>query len=462
MVVKFGTDGWRDTMDGDFTPANVERVAQAYIDYYKDIGSAGKGFFVGYDHRENSEIFAAKVAEIIAANDCPVRLSAAACPTQVVSFVVSEQKLASGVMITASHNPPRYNGFKVKEPQGCSSFPETTEGIMKFLDKEPVKKSGRYELHDPREEYFRYIEKRIDFSKIKKGNLKIFINPLYGSGSGYMPDLLARHGIESVEINNKRDIKFGGHNPEPLAYNVPDFMETIKNAGHKFALGLILDGDADRNGACGSDGQFINSQKVFSILFHHFAENLNKPGKLAHAFNGTKLLDKLAVELQREVIVTKIGFKYIAEEILKGGVLIGGEESGGYSASGNIPDRDGILNSLYLCEVMAAENKTLEQIYADLEKRFGSYCYDRLDMQLENAKKEKCIQVLEKDLPAEFLGKTIKKKEVLDGIKIHFTDDSWLLFRASGTEPLLRIYCEAASDAEITRLLQQAGQFAGA
>ncbi|GBR77539.1 phosphomannomutase [Candidatus Termititenax dinenymphae] len=462
MPVKFGTDGWRDTMDGDFNLANVERVAQAYIDYYQAQGTAAKGFFVGYDHRVDSEVFARRTAEVIAGNGFPVMLSAQACPTQVVSFVVREQGLASGVMITASHNPPQYNGFKVKEPQGCSSFPETTDGIMKFLDHKPVEAQciAPLQVYDPREAYFKYVESRIDFAKIKKSGLKIFIDPLFGSGSGYISELLARHGIDSVEINNQRDVKFGGFNPEPLAYNVPDFIKTIKQADSKFAIGLILDGDADRNGACGSDGQFINSQKVFSILFHHFAENLHKPGKLVHAFNGTKLLDKLAAELQREVLVTKIGFKYIAEEILRGGVLIGGEESGGYSASGNIPDRDGILNSLYLCEVVAAEQKTLEQIYAGLESRFGVHSYDRLDMHLANEQKDKVIQTLEQELPKEFLDKPTKAKEKFDGIKVHFADDSWLLFRASGTEPLLRIYCEAASDAEVARLLKSAEQFA--
>ncbi|MDR1998129.1 MAG: phosphoglucomutase/phosphomannomutase family protein [Candidatus Margulisbacteria bacterium] len=460
MPVKFGTDGWRDTMDGDFSPANVERVAQAYVDYYRGLGTADKGFFVGYDCRANSEVFARTAAEIIAASGYPVFLSAAACPTQVVSFVVRERGLASGVMITASHNPPQYNGFKVKEPQGCSSFPETTDGIMRFLDKNPVKKGGKVELYDPREKYFQYVEQRIDFAGIQKSGLRIFIDPLYGSGSGYLSTILARHGIASVEMNAQRDTKFGGFNPEPLACNVPDFMAAIQSAGQDFAIGLVLDGDADRNGACGSDGQFINSQKVFAVLFHHFAENLQKPGKLVHAFNGTKLLDKLAAGLGREVSVTKIGFKYIAGEILRGGVLLGGEESGGYAASGNIPDRDGILNSLYLCEVAAAERKTLEQIYAGLEARFGAHRYDRLDLRLDNAQKEKIGQILAEDLPAEFLGKSVKNKEELDGLKIHFTDDSWILFRASGTEPLLRIYCEAASDAEVARLLAAAGQLA--
>lgn len=461
MGIKFGTDGWRDKMTGDFTIENVERVAQAYIDYFVAKNVAEQGFFVGYDNRENSENFARTTAEVISGNGYKVRLSSAACPTQVVSFEVAEQKFCSGVMITASHNPPEYNGFKVKEPQGCSSFPETTDGIMELLDKNPVKKSNEnITEYDPKPAYYTYVNERIDFEKIKAANIDIFINPLFGSAAGYIPELLKNAGIECTAINNQRDITFGGFNPEPLAYNVPDFIKVINEANSKFAIGLIMDGDGDRNGACDTDGSFVNSQKVFSILFHHFAENLNKPGKLIHAFNGTKLLDKLAKQLGREVLVTKIGFKYIAEEILKGGILIGGEESGGYSASGNIPDRDGVLNSLYLLEVMATEQKTLGQIYADLETRFGKYDYNRLDLKLENAKKEATIKTLTENHPTELAGKKIVDKEVFDGVKVHFEDESWLLFRASGTEPLLRIYCEAKDMAEIEKMLAAGKDFA--
>lgn len=458
MPIKFGTDGWRDKMTEDFNLANVAQVAQAYVDYYKTKPEFKNGFFVGYDHRENSENFARLTAEVIAGNGGKVFLAAKACPTQVVSFTVVDKKLCSGVMITASHNPPEYNGFKIKEPQGCSSFPETTDALIKFIDKNPIKKSDQIELYDPKPEFFKYINKRIDFRKIKTAGMKIFYNPLFGSGTGYLPELLAEHGIPCTEINNKRDIKFGGFNPEPLAYNVPDLTALMKKENNKFAVGLIVDGDADRNGACAANGDFLNSQKVFSILFHHFAENLQKLGKLVHAFNGTKLLDKLAADIEREVIVTKIGFKYIAEEILKGGVLIGGEESGGYSASGNIPDRDGILNSLYLLEVMATENKNLEQIYAALEKRFGQHCYDRIDLHLEDRKKNKTIEQVK--TIKDFVGKKIVKTEVLDGIKIHFENQAWILFRASGTEPLLRIYCEGPGDAEVKKLLAEAKQFA--
>ncbi len=461
MTIKFGTDGWRAKMTDEFNVDNVERVAQAYIDYYAEKGTADQGFFVGYDHRENSEVFARTTAEVISGNGYPVFLAQNACPTQVTSFVVLEKKLASAVMITASHNPPEYNGFKIKEPAGCSSFPETTDAITVLIDRNPVKKSdANIELYDPKPAYFKYINERIDFKKIKESKIDIFVNPLFGSGSGYISALLKSAGIACTEINNQRDIKFGGFNPEPLDYNVPDFMALIKKAGSAFGAGLILDGDADRNGACDTDGSFINSQKVFSILFHHFAENLKKPGKLVHAFNGTKLLDKLAQQLNREVTVTKIGFKYIAEEILKGNVLIGGEESGGYSASGNIPDRDGILNSLYLLEVMAAEKKTLGEIYRSLEERFGPHRYDRLDLHLENSKKEATIKQLHEAHPEQMAGKTVVNKEIFDGIKLHFNDGSWLLFRASGTEPLLRIYCEAASEEDVAKMLVAAKDFA--
>ena len=460
MPIQFGTDGWRDTMNTDFTVENIERVAQAYIDYYVAQGTAQQGFFVGYDLREKSEIFARRTAEIISGNGYAVKLSTNACPTQVVSFMVQHLKLCSGVMITASHNPPQYNGFKVKEPEGCSSQAETTDGIMQYLDKNPAKKADALiTLYDPKPEYFRYIEERINFTKIKAANISIFVNPLFGSAQGYIPELLGKYGIPCTEINNTRDIHFGGFNPEPLAYNVPDFIEKIKTSKQNFAVGLITDGDGDRNGACGTHGDFINSQKVFSILFHHFAENLNKSGKLVHAFNGTKLLDTLAASLQREVTVTKIGFKYIAEEILKGGVLIGGEESGGYSSSGNIPDRDGILNSLYLLEVMAHEHKTLDQIYADLEKRFGGHCYDRLDLHIDNTLKNAAITALKAKKLQTLQNKTILRYEELDGIKIHFTDNSWVLFRASGTEPLLRIYCEAATEQIVTEMLHSAEVF---
>lgn len=460
MPIHFGTDGWRDTMDSDFTLENVERVAQAYCDHYAQQGTAQKGFFVGYDNRKDSEKFALRTAEVISGNGFPVKLSAQACPTQVVSFMVQHFGLCSGVMITASHNPPQYNGFKLKEPQGCSSFPETTNSIMTFLDKAPSKTSTAHiTKYDPKPDFFAYIEKRIDFKKIKAANIAIFVNPLFGSASGYIPELLARHDISATEINNTRDITFGGFNPEPLAYNVPDLIKKMQSSKQDFAVGLITDGDGDRNGACGTHGDFLNSQKVFSILFHHFAENLQKPGKLVHAFNGTKLLDKLAENLGREVTVTKIGFKYIAEEILKGNVLIGGEESGGYSASGNIPDRDGILNSLYLLEVMAHEQKTLDQIYADLEKRFGSYCYDRLDMHIENKLKEAAIAQLKAQKLQMLATKKVLRYEELDGIKVHFADESWVLFRASGTEPLLRVYCEASTEQMVKDMLNSAAEF---
>jgi len=460
MGIRFGTDGWRDKMTDGFTFDNLEKVAQAYISYYESIGEAKKGFFVGYDTRKNSEFFAKLVAEVISGNGYPVMLSEAAIPTQVVSFTVVNHQLASGVMITASHNPAEYNGFKIKESRGCSSFPATTEGVTSFLGKKKIKKStDNIEIFNPKNDYFQYLEERIDFNKIKKANIDIYVDPLYGSGSKYIPELLKKHKISATEINNFRDTNFGGIHPEPLAYNISDFMELLKKDNKKLAVGLVLDGDADRNGAVGTRGDFINSQKVFALLLHHLGGNLKKEGKVVHAFNNSKMLDKIAADMGKEVIVSKIGFKYIADEILKGGVLLGGEESGGYAASGNLPERDGILNSLSLLELIAQEGKPLDDIYTDLEKKYGKHAYDRLDLHIDNHIKERTIELLSSEETKMFDKSIIVKKELLDGIKLHFSDESWLLFRASGTEPLLRIYCEAETPELVAEKLQKANNF---
>jgi len=460
MPIKFGTDGWRDKMTADFTMENVEKVAQAFINYFENNCEAEKGFFVGFDNRKNSEHFARAAAEVISGNGYPVYLSEESLPTQLTSFAVVHHDLCAGVMITASHNPAEYNGFKIKEKEGCSSFPETTDGITKLIGKKKVKKSAKnIEIYNPKNDYYQYLEDRIDFNAIKKAGIKVYVDPLYGSGSNYISGILKKHKIESVEINNYRDVTFGGHHPEPLAYNIPDFLELIEKAGEDFAVGLVLDGDGDRNGAVGNNGDFINSQKVFSLLLHHFGNNLKKEGKIVHAFNNTRLLDRMAADMNKEVITTRIGFKYIADEILKGDVMIGGEESGGYAASGNLPERDGVLNSLYLLDLMAHENKTLDDIYSNLEEKYGKYAYDRLDLKIDNHIKEKVITTLADDKFKMYNERIIVKKEDLDGIKINFSDNSWLLFRASGTEPLLRIYCEADSVEKVAQMLTNAEKF---
>lgn len=468
--IKFGTDGWRSMMpehpaakgQGDFTVENVEIVAQAMADHFKNSPDFKKGFIVGYDRREDSETFAKAAALVLAGNGGRVKLTNEECPTQVVSFHVLHHKACAGVMITASHNPPEYNGFKIKESFGGSSSPELTNKIEKLLKKSPVQKGkdSDLEIFDPKPDFFKNVEKIVDLKKIAASGVHIVVNPLFGSGAGYIPKILKTVGVNADEINNKRDVEFGGFNPEPLDYNVPDQIKKMKKENNDFAAGLILDGDADRNGACGTHGDFLNSQKVFSILIHHMCKNRKKTGKVIHAFNNSRMISRIAEGYGLKTVETKIGFKYIAAEILKGGALVGGEESGGYAVQGNIPDRDGVTNSLLLLEAMAYEKKTLDQIYADLEEKFGKRDYGRIDLHLENEKKVKLLDMLKNNTPAEFYGRKVVKKETLDGVKLNFEDTSWILFRASGTEPIIRIYVDALNKKEVEKMLAQGKEFA--
>ncbi|MFC1517038.1 phosphoglucomutase/phosphomannomutase family protein [Candidatus Margulisiibacteriota bacterium] len=468
--IKFGTDGWRSIMPkhpksegkGAFTLENVEIVAQAMADHYKKTTEYKKGFIIGYDRRLDSDNFAKAAALVLAGNGFKVKMTNAECPTQVVSFHVLHQKACAGVMITASHNPPNYNGFKIKESFGGSSSKALTDKIEKLLGKNPVQRGKESELErfDPKPDFFKNVEKIVDLKKIAASGIKIVVDPLYGSGAGYIPKILATAGMQVEEINNKRDIEFGGLNPEPLDYNVPDLLKKMKKESNDYAVGLILDGDADRNGACGTHGDFLNSQKVFSILIHHMCKNRGLKGKVVHAFNNSRIISRIAKEYGLDTVETKIGFKYIAEQILKGGVLVGGEESGGYAVQGNIPDRDGVTNSLLLAEAMAFEKKSLDGIYADLEEKFGKRAYGRIDLHLENEKKVKLLDMLKNNTPQEFYGKKITEKETLDGVKLNFEDTSWILFRASGTEPIIRIYSDASTDKDVQALLKQGKEYA--
>ncbi len=460
--IKFGTDGWRALMTEDFTITNVEIVAQAMADHYKKAGGWEKGFVVGYDRRKDSEHLAKAAALVLAGNGFTVHMTNEECPTQVVSFHVLDKKACAGVMITASHNPPQYNGFKIKEAFGGSSSPELTNSIETFIGMHKVLRGSDTDIafFDPKPSFFANVKKFVDLKKIADAHIDVTVNPLFGSGSGYIPKLLAEVGVKVDEINNTRDVNFGGFNPEPLDYNVPDLMAKMKKENKPFAAGLILDGDADRNGACGTHGDFLNSQKVFSILIHHLVKNKGMKGKVVHAFNNSRMISKIAAGYGLETIETKIGFKYIAEQILKGDVLVGGEESGGYAIKGNIPDRDGVTNSLLLLEAMAYEKKTLDDIYADLETKFGKRAYGRVDLHLENAKKEKLMTMLKGTKIKELLGMKVVKKEALDGVKLNFEDSSWILFRASGTEPILRIYVDALTDDQVKTNLQKGKELA--
>jgi len=462
--IKFGTDGWRAKMSDDFTLDNVKRVSYATAQYLKNkIKDRPITVVVGYDRRKNSKLFAQNTAEIFSSFNFVIYLFSQETPTQLVSFWVKQKKADLGVMLTASHNPAEYNGFKIKMPEGCSASNALTDEIEKLIPEvcpEVMAKAYKINALYPRDEYFARIESLIDFKKIKENAPQIVIDPIFGSGAGFFPELFHKFEIKHTEINAHRDENFGGLHPEPLAENVPGLMAAVKKLNSKYAVGLALDGDADRNGAVGTSGDFLNSQKVFCLLLHHLSQNKKLTGKVVHAFNNSRLIGKLAKSYGHEVVETKIGFKYIADYILKEPVLLGGEESGGYANSTHLPDRDGIYNNLLLLELMATEKKSLDEIYAGLEQKFGKHEYLRRDLHLTDAQKVKFLETLKNNPPKEFAGKKVLKIETLDGFKLTFEDESWILLRASGTEPLVRTYAEAKNVTEITKMLDFAQKVA--
>jgi len=452
--IKFGTDGWRARIAEDFTFENVRLVSYALADYLKKSGLDGAGVAVGYDNRFQSEDFARVAAEVCSSCGLKTYLSTASLPSPVLSFYVKSSGLNAGIMITASHNPPEWNGFKIKEAFGGSARPEVTEQVERNLPRlagAVPQAAGSLELFDPMPAYLKHVSSFVDLEVIKKAHIKIVVDPMYGSGAGYLPKL-----VEAEEINGKRDPLFGGVNPEPIPVNLLELTSYMKEVQLKFpeqlAVGLVLDGDGDRIGGVDPSGAFISSHNIFSLLLYHLVENRKMSGKVVKTFNISRLVEAQARKYGLPLEETPIGFKYIADLMLKEKVLIGGEESGGLGIQGNIPERDGILCALLLLELMACEKKTLKQILDSIMEELGYYFYDRVDLHTEGAGD------LIKRVPTDKLGgMKIEKVENLDGLKLNFEDESWILFRPSGTEPLLRIYAEGRS-LEQVELLLSAGQ----
>ncbi len=453
LVFKFGTDGWRAKIAEDFTFDNVQLVAQALVEHLKEKGLDKKGLAVGYDNRFQSEHFARTAAEVVSGAGIKTHLVKYAIPSQVLSFFVNQNQLAAGIMITASHNPPEWNGFKIKEEFGGSAFPETTKAVeAKIKDKLEIKLSGKnIVLADPKPAYFKKIKSLVDLDLIKSKKIKIIIDPMHGSGAGFFKEL----GLDVIEIRGNRDPSFGGINPEPLPINLEDSISFVKDAALKdsneLTACIVLDGDADRLAAIDGSGQFINTHNVFTLLLHHLVVHKKMTGNVVKTFNLSNLIDALCKEYKRKLHVTPIGFKHVASLMLKEDILLGGEESGGMGIKGAIPERDGVLAGLNLLELMALEKQTLSQILNGIMKKHGYFYYDRSDIHTDKAKQ--LVESLKQNPPKTFAHKKVVKVENLDGLKLNFEDQSWILFRASGTEPLLRVYVEARSLKDVKEIL---------
>lgn len=462
LTIKFGTDGWRGIIADDFTGANVRLVSQAAVNYFKRNDVPGEPLvFIGYDNRSQSEYFALEAAKVVAASGLHTVLSNQSCSSPSVSYNCHKYNAKGGIMITASHNPPQFNGLKIKMGYGGSALPSVMEGIEKELAAlwdsgkrvvdSPLESAVKIEMRDLRPAYFDGLRGMVDLASIGKSGYKIAADPMHGSGSGYLSDILRGVGVDISEICRDRNPVFGGLNPEPIAQNLGPLKDAV--LAQRADVGLAIDGDADRVGAMDEDGNFVDSHRIFALTLRHLFEDKGQRGTVVKTVSTTTLIDKLCAKYGLTLRVVPIGFKNICEWMLKEPVLIGGEESGGIGVLGYIPERDGPLMSLLLLEAMAARKKRLGEQIAELMAEFGPHEYQRVDMHPDVAKMPSIVQSLKEDNPTEVAGMKVKHIDRMDGTKFEFDDESWLLFRASGTEPVIRVYAEASSQEKVQNLI---------
>ncbi|MDH3973392.1 MAG: phosphoglucomutase/phosphomannomutase family protein [Deltaproteobacteria bacterium] len=470
--IKFGTDGWRGVISRDFTFENVRWVSQTVIDYLKKEHLHGKGLVIGYDRRFLSKEYAQEVASVAAANGVKVFMGKNFVPTPAVSWAVKEKNAAGGIMVTASHNPPKYNGIKFKEAFGGSALPETTALIENMLEKrqqegkEPLSGSFGDEVakgniidYDPLESYLRAVRNFVDLDKIKGSGIRVAYDPMHGAGSGSIGAILDEIGIEVREIRGDDNPGFGGISPEPIDRNLEKLMKMV--ARENYDIGLATDGDADRIGAVDGEGKFFNSHRILTVLARHLIEERGMQGSIIKTVSGTAMIDHMSRKFGLKVEETPIGFKHICKKMLKGGVLLGGEESGGIGITSHLPERDGILVGLLLVEIMAVKGKGIYDVLEEVFHEFGPFHYDRIDVEIKKEEMATVRSLLESYHPQSIAGMKVKGENRMDGVKFLLGERSWLLIRASGTEPVLRIYAESDSPENVKKLLDEGKEAAG-
>jgi phosphomannomutase len=463
--IVFGTDGWRARIAEDFTFENVRRCADGVARYVVERGEQAKGVVIAYDRRFASEHFAAAAAEVLLAHDIPVALGSRAVPTQMSSYEVVERGASAGIVITASHNPWTDNGFKVKSPTGSAAGPEMLKVIEAGiaanggvdLPRRPLAEAeaaGLVERYDPYEGYERYVRRTLDLDALKAADANVLIEPMWGAGAGWISRLLAGGTIRVTEIHQERNPYFGGVNPEPIRPNVDEALAML--AGGGYDMGLFLDGDADRAGASDERGTFIHQLEVTGLLMYYLAEHRGLRQPVAISVNNTSMAARLGAHYGITVHETPVGFKYIGPKMIETGAMMGGEESGGFGFGMHLPERDGIYADLMLLDLFLRERARgrwpVSQILADFHALAGPSFYRRIDVHFErsayDAVKQHVLVGLRDEPPATLAGQAVTSTQALstnDGFKFFVADGSWLLVRASGTEPLMRIYTESTS-----------------
>ncbi|HSY43556.1 MAG TPA: phosphoglucomutase/phosphomannomutase family protein [Candidatus Acidoferrum sp.] len=466
--IKFGTDGWRAVIAEDFTFANVARVAQATADYWKSETQNPKSeifrrelkVIIGFDRRFLSDKFAEISAEVFAGNGFHVVLTPEPSPTPSISFAVKKLNAIGGVMITASHNPPNFNGFKLKSHYGGSSNSDECKAVESFLDKNPVQtiqfkdavSARKISIQDLRPPHYAALKKLVDFKLIAKSKLRFAHDALFGVGAGCFETILAGTTCRVTTLNGNHDVLFGGINPEPILQNYGPTQKYL--AKHPHDICLVTDGDADRVGGMDGHGGYLTTHQIICLLLHHLVVNRKLTGRVVKALTTTSMVDKMCVAYGLPLVETGVGFKYVCAEMLKGGVLLGAEESGGIGFPGHIPERDGIAAGLMLLELLAMEKTSVNKIWAKLEKQFGPHHYGRIDTHFPLEKRAALMELLQKNPPDKLLRSPLAEVSAYDGVKYIARDSSWLMLRGSGTEPILRIYAEAKTNADAQKLLR--------
>ncbi len=466
--IKFGTDGWRGVIADNFTFKNIELVSHACADQFlEDLNSKKSSnlIFIGYDRRFLGKEFSERVASIFSAKGLNVRLYNTDVPTPMVSFDVKKNNAVGGIVITASHNPPNFSGFKIKTPDGCSapkSYTDKIEARLKQINAVETLPMSGWKTIAPSKDYIDFIKKTIDLDKLKSLNGTVIVDSMHGTGGDYVEKFLAGGKIKVKTIRGEQDVNFGGINPEPMMPQlIPLCEEVVKN---KALIGLATDGDADRVGATDENGEYLNTHKLLAMLLYYLVEKKKMSGGVVLTFSQSVLVKKMAEKYGFKVYETPIGFKYIADLMLKEDILIGAEEANGIGSKLHfIPERDGIFNALLLLEAVNSFGLNPSQLMKKIHDEFGAFYYDRVDLHIPSSQVGiDFVEKIKSDPPKEVNGFKVKELKTLDGSKLIFEDDSWLLFRASGTEPLLRIYSEGRSKEFISNMLKSGqGLFEG-
>ncbi|MFC2009914.1 phosphoglucomutase/phosphomannomutase family protein [Chloroflexota bacterium] len=469
--IKFGTDGWRAVIAEEFTFDNVRACAQGLADYLKQAGLAERGLVIGYDTRFASEDFAAAAAEVAAGNGIKAIIAPEAAPTPVISYAVPENKAGGAIIITASHNPHQYNGFKFKNKEGSSAPDDVTAQIEKLVataqESGDIKRlpmteglaSGLIAYQDLDTAYFKQMAKLVDLEALKKSGLKVAVDPMYGAGAGYLEKLLGGDRLKINEIHGVRNPLFPGLHPEPIAKNLEGLIQTVKDT--KANVGLATDGDADRMGIVDENGRFLTQLQVYALLCLYLLEIKKERGAIIKTVTTTSMTYRLGELFDVPVVETKVGFKYVAPAMTEHNAIIGGEESGGYGFRGHVLERDGLLANLYFLELMVKTGKTPSELINYVYSKVGPHHYRRIDLKFNPAERQNIIDRVKASNPANIAGQVVDKRDAKDGFRFFTTDGSWLLVRFSGTEPVLRVYAETESVAQTEAFLKEGQKLAG-